>query len=125
MYKKARGFDGTEDFVNSCIDINDMFDMLVERLDVELGSERHPDMKTLKKAASAVRLHQIVTGYRAALFARDMKQVEYWGAKIEEFCVSRPSNMPESVGKGMDMLMEVVARQLGKERRGEITEGSE
>lgn len=122
-YAKGKGFSGTEDHRLDKIDQGDVFDMLVDRLDEELGKDLYPDTKTLKRAAAAVRLHQITMGYRAALCAHDLKQLEYWGGKIEEFCVSKPSGIPESVGKGIDMLMEIVAQQLGERRRQEITGG--
>jgi len=100
--------------------------ILAEEFSHELREalKKKVSLKELKKLAGDIRFKHIITEFTAALETGDTKKAEMYGTKIEEYCISKPKQGVGDVGKGADMLMEVVARALsGQVPAPQITEG--
>uniref|UniRef100_A0A6M3IHI3 Uncharacterized protein n=1 Tax=viral metagenome TaxID=1070528 RepID=A0A6M3IHI3_9ZZZZ len=76
--------------------------------------------KDLKKTAGEIRLEYVVLKFAEALEDGELKQVEFYGGKIEEYCIAKPKDVGGPLEDGLANLMEVVAMQLAAKR---VTDG--
>ena len=73
---------------------------------------------SLRQAAKETRFLWILAKWRDSLVTNDPKEQEYWGAKIEEFCMERAKAELKIDGmEGANLLMEVVAKALIDQRQ--------
>jgi hypothetical protein len=84
-----------------------------------LKKESGYTLKTLKGEMGEIRIVYMAQKFAQALEAGDIKEAEYFGEKIDEYCIQKPK--PEAGGEstGADRLMEAVANVIEKKMLSE------
>lgn len=92
------------------IEENECRTFLIEQINKAIAGRRY---LSLRQAAKESRFLWILLKWRDSLATRDEKDQEYWGSKIEEYCMEKaPSNLKVDGMEGANLLMEVVAKAL-------------
>lgn len=100
------------------IEENECRTFLITEINKAIAGRRY---LSLRQAAKESRFLWILVKWRDSLATGDVKDQEYWGSKIEEYCMEKaPSNLKVDGMEGANLLMEVVAKALLESKQKKI-----